>query len=46
MVACPLGLLLRKTLPGNRCVHGEPDEGHGGGEPQAEADVCGPEHAE
>ena len=28
------------------CVDGQPDEGHGGREPAAEADVCGPEHAE
>ena len=27
------------------CVHGQPDEGHGGREPSAEADVCGLEHA-
>lgn len=25
---------------------GQPDEGHGGREPQAEADVCGPEYVE
>ncbi len=29
MAACPLGLLLCKTLPGNRRVHDQPDEGHG-----------------
>ncbi len=44
MAACPLGLLLCKTLPGNRRVHGQPDESHRGREPAVEANVCGSEH--
>lgn len=57
MVAYPLGLLLCKTLPGNRRVADRSDESHGvrrkrhwpecspEREPAVEADVCGAEHA-
>jgi hypothetical protein len=36
MAGCPLGLLLCKTLPGNRRVDDQPDEGLGRREPASQ----------